>query len=131
MLLQAKNYEKELFAEEIVMQFNAEIAPILEYLKRRLYNSNEYEVVVDLEKLLKKIFSPVLESIEKRYPMLTNRETQIVSLILLGKSSKEIATILGVSKKTVEFHRYNIRKKLRLTNVSVFLRDHLIKDARY
>ena len=80
------------------MQFNAEIVPILEYLKRRLYNSNEYEVVVDLEKLLKKIFSPVLESIEKRYPMLTNRETQIVSLILLGKSSKEIATILTIIK---------------------------------
>jgi len=130
-LLQAKNYEKELFAEEIIMQFNTEIIPILEYLKRRLYNSDEYEVVIDLERLLTKIFSPVLESIAKRYPGLTNRETQIVSLILLGKSSKEIATILGVSKKAVKFHRYNIRKKLRLTNVRVSLQDHLIKDARY
>ncbi len=85
------------------MQFNAEIVPILEYLKRRLYNSNEYEVVIDLEKLLKKIFSLVLESIVKRYPGLTNRETQIVSLILLGKSSKEIATILTIIKYPILF----------------------------
>jgi DNA-binding NarL/FixJ family response regulator len=45
---------------------------------------------------------------------LTTRETEVVQLIAEGKSNKEVAAILGVSKRTVEHHRANIMVKLRL-----------------
>ena len=44
-------------------------------------------------------------------PDLTNREREILSLIAEGFSSKEIARKLGISPKTVEFHRANLLKK--------------------
>ncbi|MFI5152292.1 MAG: response regulator [Chitinophagales bacterium] len=47
---------------------------------------------------------------------LTEREIQIINLIKGGKSSKEIAIHLNISLKTVEVHRHNILKKLKLKN---------------
>ena len=47
---------------------------------------------------------------------LSERELQIVKLIKEGFSSKEISVQLNISLKTVEVHRHNILKKLKLKN---------------
>ena len=47
---------------------------------------------------------------------LTEREIQIINLIKEGQSSKEIASSLNISLKTVEVHRHNVLKKLKLKN---------------
>ena len=47
---------------------------------------------------------------------LTEREIQIINLIKDGQSSKEIANHLNISLKTVEVHRHNVLKKLKLKN---------------
>jgi len=47
---------------------------------------------------------------------LTEREIQIINLIKEGQSSKEIAGTLNISLKTVEVHRHNVLKKLKLKN---------------
>jgi DNA-binding NarL/FixJ family response regulator len=53
---------------------------------------------------------------------LTPREREIVQLVAEGQSSKEAASRLGVSAKTIETHRANIMKKLRLRSVSDLVR---------
>jgi DNA-binding NarL/FixJ family response regulator len=45
---------------------------------------------------------------------LSERELQVLALLSAGGSSKEIATELGISIKTVEVHRHNILRKLNL-----------------
>ena len=47
---------------------------------------------------------------------LSDREMQIVRALKEGLSSKEIAADLNISLKTVEVHRHNILKKLKLKN---------------
>jgi DNA-binding NarL/FixJ family response regulator len=47
---------------------------------------------------------------------LSDREMQIVRALKEGFSSKEIASELNISLKTVEVHRHNILKKLKLKN---------------
>lgn len=47
---------------------------------------------------------------------LTDREIEIINLIKEGQSSKEIAVSLNISLKTVEVHRHNVLKKLKLKN---------------
>jgi DNA-binding NarL/FixJ family response regulator len=49
---------------------------------------------------------------------LTAREREIVQLLAEGKSSKEVACVLGLSVKTAETHRSNIMRKLDLHSVS-------------
>jgi len=52
---------------------------------------------------------------------LSRREIDIIQLIKLGLSSKEIALKLDISLKTVEVHRYNILKKLKLKNTAALV----------
>jgi DNA-binding NarL/FixJ family response regulator len=52
---------------------------------------------------------------------LTSREIEVIGFIKNGCSSKEIANLLGITKKTVEAHRYNILKKLNLKNTAAMV----------
>ena len=52
----------------------------------------------------------------------TARERQIIQLLAEGNSNKETASALGLSVKTVEAHRANIMRKLRLRSVSDLVR---------
>lgn len=49
---------------------------------------------------------------------LTNRQREILKLIIDGKANKEIADILNVSIKTVEFHRARLMAKLGVKSVA-------------
>ena len=51
-----------------------------------------------------------------KYGELTPAELRVAYQIRQGKTSKEIAEILSISETTVQWHRKNIRKKLKLTN---------------
>jgi DNA-binding NarL/FixJ family response regulator len=53
---------------------------------------------------------------------LSAREREIVQLLAEGKSTKEVAVILGISVKTAETHRSNIMRKLEMHSVSEFIR---------
>lgn len=48
--------------------------------------------------------------------MLSPREKQVVDLLLLGKSNKQIGLALGVSERTIEFHLKNIYIKMQVTS---------------
>lgn len=52
---------------------------------------------------------------------LSRREIDIIKLIKEGLSSKEIAQQLDISLKTVEVHRYNVLKKLKLKNTAALV----------
>ena len=53
---------------------------------------------------------------------LTAREREIVQLLAEGRSSKQVATTLGISTKTAETHRANIMRKLEIHSVSDLVR---------
>jgi len=52
---------------------------------------------------------------------LSQREISIIELIRKGLSSKEIAGNFSISVKTVEVHRHNILKKLKLRNTAALI----------
>jgi DNA-binding NarL/FixJ family response regulator len=61
---------------------------------------------------------------------LTSRQREIVQLLAEGKSSKEVAAVLGLSVKTAETHRDNIMRKLDCHSVTELvryaIRNHII-----
>ncbi len=64
----------------------------------------------------------------KRPETLTGRELEIVELIWAGFKNKEIGHRLKISVKTVEAHRANMMKKLRVSNTAQLLKT-AIKDG--
>ena len=58
----------------------------------------------------------------KTEPRLTDRERQVLQLIVEGKSNKEIALALSISPKTVSVHRTNIMSKLDVQNTVELVR---------
>ena len=50
--------------------------------------------------------------------VLTAREREVVQLLAEGRSTREVAEVLGLSVKTAETHRSNVMRKLDLHSVS-------------
>jgi len=63
-----------------------------------------------------------LSKSEQPYDPLTNRERQVLQLIAEGKTTKEIAVILGVSVKTAESHRSSLMSKLDIHSTAELVR---------
>ena len=57
-----------------------------------------------------------------RVGALTGREREIVQLLAEGKTAKEVASILSISRKTVETHRANVARKLQLRGLCDLIR---------
>ena len=56
---------------------------------------------------------------------LTEQQQRVCDLVALGWSSKEIARSLGISHRTVETHREEIYRKLRVRNAVELVRKTL------
>ena len=67
--------------------------------------------------IAKDLLSPLVQTSPSTPPQgvtLTARQREVLQLVAEGKSTKEIATILNISVKTVEFHKSHIMKQLDL-----------------
>lgn len=51
---------------------------------------------------------------QRRFPSLTKTELKVALLVGMGLTTTNIAAVLCVSERTVEFHRLNLRKKLKI-----------------
>ncbi len=58
------------------------------------------------------------EKLKNKAPQLTERECEVVRLLADGMSSKEAATRLQISIRTVESHRINISRKLGFNSIA-------------
>jgi two-component system invasion response regulator UvrY len=67
------------------------------------------------------------EQVKTGINRLSEREIECIDYIKKGLTSKEIAFELCISPKTVEVHRYNIFKKLKLKNVTSLI--HLVNNS--
>jgi FixJ family two-component response regulator len=61
---------------------------------------------------------------QTRYMTLTERERQIMTLVIAGKLNKQIAAELQLAEPTVKLHRGHMMRKMKATSVA-----HLVKIA--
>ncbi|MCI8993920.1 MAG: PAS domain-containing protein [Eubacterium sp.] len=110
--------------QKLAQNVNRVIESTLDYLKGIL-DSSSYDIVsTQLSMLLTGI--PCQE--EEILSSLSEKERMVARLVRDGYLSKEIAEQLCISKKAVDYHRTNLRKKLGLENednLQNYLKTHL------
>jgi DNA-binding NarL/FixJ family response regulator len=82
--------------------------------------------------IAKSALDGILKVAEKRGPLLSARQREVLQLVAEGHSAKEIGDILKISAKTVEFHKGWIMKKLDLHSTAELTRyalEHRIANS--
>lgn len=68
--------------------------------------------------------------VEEKLSRLTSREREVLAHAAKGLHAKEIATMLGISVRTVEVHKTRIMEKLEVRNIGELVRFALAAEER-
>ncbi|HNZ34610.1 MAG TPA: LuxR C-terminal-related transcriptional regulator, partial [Syntrophales bacterium] len=124
-LLDQREQDRREVEEMILNNVKELLTPYLEKIRKTKLTDLQLEHVRILETNLNNIISPFLKNLHAKHLNLTPKETRVASLIKEGRTTKEIAALLGMSAAAVDFHRNNIRRKLGLRNKKANLTSHL------
>ena len=125
-LLKRREEDKAELEEKVLANVKELVLPYVEALKKTRLGAKQTAYTSIIESHLNDIVSPFLRSLSSKYFGLTPREIQVAGLVKQGKANKEIAELLSVSVRAVEFHRESIRTKLGLKHKPVNLRSFLL-----
>ena len=123
-VLQSIDKEREHLLMGVSTKINNQVLPALD----RIENENDPAIKKGYITVVKDQLSrlaPGSGSVDPMLLKLTHMETRVCQFIQAGHTSKEIANHLKLSVETVQTHRKNIRRKLRLHGKSVSLYAHL------
>ena len=102
--------------EETFKRLANQILPHIEGLKSSELNQKQLFYTELLESTARKLAEPYTRIISDSIYKLSPAEIKIASMIREGKSNREMAKILNLSKSTILTHRHHVRVKLGLKN---------------
>lgn len=126
----------------IVLTMHAEGQYVVKSIRKGAYgylikNANEKELIHAIKQVAlghkylnaeisQLMITDILIEEDESRKQLSDREKEVLVMVSNGKTTKEIAEELFVSSRTVESHRMNIMKKLKVQNTA-----ELIKKAAH
>jgi PAS domain S-box-containing protein len=125
LLRQSSESKKELEAK-VLANLKDLVIPHLEELEIQLAGTRSKTLVNVIKSNLEQITSPFSQSLSLGLDRLTPREIQIADLVRNGRTNKEIAELLCISRRTVESYRDKLRTKLKIKNKKANLRSYLL-----
>jgi len=128
-LLKQREEDKKELGEIVLRNVQELVSPYLQRVIEGRLSPQQRTLAQILETNLNNIVSPFIDKLTSDLAYLTPAEIKVASLVKEGKTNKEIAEVLSVSKNTILFHRHKIRGKLGLKNKKINLRSHLLTLA--
>lgn len=128
-LLRQREEDRQEIEKKVLANVHKLVLPYVEKLSRTPVNPVQAGYLEVIDANLKKVISPFLRTLMAVQMDFTPREIEVANLVKDGKTAKEIAGLLNLSIRSVEFHKDNIRRKLGLNNKKVNLRIHLMALA--
>lgn len=113
-LLRQRGREEAAPARNVASSVSHLVLPLVSQLEGRLRDEESLELVAQIREALAELTSPFVRSLASAAHGFTQRELEVASAIVAGRSSKEISAALGITTKAVSFHRTNMRRKLGL-----------------
>jgi PAS domain S-box-containing protein len=124
-LLKSREEDRRELEEGVSSNLRELVLPYLERLKKNALGVREKSRIHVIESNLKVITSPFARKLTSRLLNLTPKEIEVANFIKEGRTTKEIAEIMDVSKSAIDTHRHHIRKKLGLKNKKMNMRSYL------
>ena len=125
-LLRKREADRMEVEEKMLSNAKSLILPYLEKLKASRLDDRQRIYLNLVESNLNELISPLSQRMSRHYLNFTPLEIQVANLVKEGKTTKDIAQILGLSIRTIEAVRYTIRRKLGLKKKRSNLRSHLL-----
>lgn len=124
-LLDHRDKDRDELEDRIISHLRTLILPDLDRLAGTALDDRQAELLAIIRSHAETALSPLLRRFSSLDNQLTPMELKVAVLVKEGRSSKNIADLMGVSMDAVDFHRKNIRKKLGLTHRKINLQSHL------
>jgi PAS domain S-box-containing protein len=124
-LLRKSDENKKEMEDNMLANINELVAPYLEKIQNRPLSETQKMYMHIIKTNLNEIVSPFSRKLISKYYNLTPAELTVADLIKHGKTTKEIASLLCLSEKTISTQRKNIRKKIGINQKKVNLRSYL------
>ncbi len=125
-LLKKRDSDRMEMEEKVLFNVKEMISPYIKKLRESELNEKQGIYLTILESNVKDIISPFSPKLTSRHFKFTKSELQIAKLVRMGITSKEIAELMGLSRRTIESHRDRIRKKIGLDSRRRNLRTFLM-----
>jgi len=125
-LLQQRQEDRKEIEKKIIVNIRKLVLPHLEKLRSLRLDNIQTNCLDIATANLQQVTSPFLQNLAACCADFTHREIQVANMVREGMVSKEIANILNISNRSVEFHRDNIRKKLGLNQKKSSLYTFLV-----
>jgi len=118
--------DKKLVEARIKSNVKELVLPYVEKLKLTGLTVEQQTYLEIIETTIKNVFSSFLQKITSKQYHFTPKEIQVATLIREGKTTKQIADIMKVTRSAIGLHRHHIRNKLGLGKAKVNLRSYLL-----
>ena len=124
-LLKQREQDKSELEEKVLSNVKGLVLPYLEKLKKSRISKRDMSFVNILESNLTNIISSFTHRLSSRHLNLTPKELQVANLVKEGKTTKEIAEMLGICAGAVSLHRNHVRNKLGINSKKINLQSYL------
>lgn len=125
-LLKQRDNDKHGFEEQVMYNVKELILPYLDKLKVTQLDARQDAYLSILEANLGDLTSAFSRRLSLEFHGLTTSELKVANFIRQGKKTREIASLIGLSKRTIDAYRLSIRHKLRIKNKKANLRTLLM-----
>jgi FixJ family two-component response regulator len=102
------------------------LADAADFVEKPFDSDDILQAIANASARLRNVQAPAAPALRGKLPgeVLTERERQVLDLVMQGLHNRQIAAQLGISPRTVEVHKARVMEKLGVSNVVDLVRLH-------